>query len=236
MGLTGAGGALISIPLFMAFLNAPLKEATTLSLVVVLIGAALNLATSDAKPDHRTSFVLMVTSMIGSYLSLPLKENMPDLIVAMALIFIALYSVWSVWSKKSSSIEKNKSGILWTRAIITGALLGVLTTLTGLGGGVLLVPIFIKFFNKDYPAALSTSLLSILLVSAISLYLQRGMVTQSLNIIDGLALFIGVLIGALLLRWTSKRVELNRLNTFRKISFSVVAAYSIGSFALNALR
>ena len=43
MGLTGAGGALISIPLFLSLMNVSLKEATVLSLIAVMLGSLINL-------------------------------------------------------------------------------------------------------------------------------------------------------------------------------------------------
>ncbi len=236
MGLTGAGGALISIPLFISLIHTSLKDATSLSLTVVFIGASLSLATSLNRPDVKTSVALLLFSSIGSYLSLPLKRGIPEAGIAVALILIAAYSVYAVWSKKKTSTTSEEGRFLWGRTVIAGIGLGSLTTLTGLGGGVLLVPIFKKFFYKDYSSALSTSLLSIALVSLSSLVLQSETVFRTVDFNGAFGLFAGVLLGALSLRWISKKIEPKKLDIIRKVSFALVAAYSIGSFALNAIN
>src|SRR5690606_28602907 len=106
VGLTGAGGALISIPLFLLLLGATLKEATVLSLVAVIIGTSINLTGQLKRVDSKIAIPLSLAGIVANYGTSFLKPLTPDLVVAGLLILIAVYSLWSVWSIKEDSQSK----------------------------------------------------------------------------------------------------------------------------------
>jgi uncharacterized membrane protein YfcA len=57
MGLTGAGGALIAIPLFIQFMGMNLKEASIYSLIAVVVASLLNFVEQRKATQYRTGFV-----------------------------------------------------------------------------------------------------------------------------------------------------------------------------------
>ncbi|MCO4755441.1 MAG: sulfite exporter TauE/SafE family protein [Bacteriovoracaceae bacterium] len=234
MGLTGAGGALISIPLSMTLLDLTVKEATVLSLVVVVIGALLNLLANKEKPNIKLSGSFLLFGSLGSWASKSLKDMMPDLGVTIMLIIIALYSLWSIW-KRSKNGKSSQVDVKVYKTIITGVLLGVVTTLTGLGGGVLLVPILMSIFGFTYNKAVPTSLLAIILISTSSLILQWEKASAVVALSEVGYMAIGVLISAILLRILLKRISPDKTELTRKVVFSVITTYSIGSLISTSL-
>lgn len=235
MGLTGAGGALISIPLFLFLLGTTLKEATVLSLVAVVFGTSVNLIGQLAKVNKKIALSLSLSGIIANYGTLFLKPLTPDIVVAALLTVIALYSLWSVWGGRVNSVnEMSHRGVI-LKSLGAGALLGVLTTLTGLGGGVILVPILIKLFGRTYTEALPTSLATIFLISLSSFIFQSEMALQLITLIQLGYLGAGALIAFFLLKLLIIKLDNSKVDTIRRIVFSVVTVYSAASVIVKAM-
>lgn len=217
---------MISIPLFLTFLSLSLKEATVLSLVAVAFGTIVNLVGQLSKVNKQTAILLSLSGIIANYGSLFLKPLISDFVVAGLLTMIASYSLWSVWSSQISRPPKMKTEHIILKSVISGILLGVLTSLTGLGGGVILVPILIKFFGRSYSEALPTSLATILLISASSFIFQSQKAFQLISLIQLASLWAGTLVAFFLLKILMGRLETTKIDIIRKLVFSVITVYS----------
>jgi len=235
MGLTGAGGALISIPLFMNLLGATLKEATILSLVAVLFGTSANLIGSLNKVDWKIVLSFAFFGGLANFLSLGLKGITPDIVIAGMLSLIGLYSIVSVWQKKNDPDQMNEGKESFLKLFITGSALGLVTTLTGLGGGVLLVPVLIKFYGKNYNGALPTSLATIFLIS-LSSFLIQGKTGFTLITLKELGLIgSGALISFIVLKKGLTLLDTDKVILARKVVFTSVTVYSITSVMIKAI-
>lgn len=234
MGITGAGGAIISIPLFQLSMNATLKEATVLSLFTVLLGTGSNLLNRLSDVKWKLAFGLFFSGTIANFLTLPLKTLIPESIIAVLLVIIGLYSISSVWSsdfsKKESASETNLGIIL-----LVGLLLGLVTTLTGLGGGVLLIPLLLRVFKMNYEKAIPTSLASILLISLSSLILQLEIALSLIQGIEILYLGAGSLVALVTLRLILNFLSPTQLLKLRKIVFSLATLISLIIVIIKAL-
>lgn len=234
MGLTGAGGALISIPLFISFTNASLKEATVLSLFAVMLGTLVNLYGQKFKTDKKIAFGIVFFGAVANFVSLPLKALTSDLFIAILLALIAVFSIVSVWIKRiEQDTHVSRHQIL--KIAFTGILLGIITTLTGLGGGVILVPILIRGFGKKYEEALPTSLMTIFFISLISFLLQIQMGLSLITIPDLSLIAIGVVLAFFILRIVIRRLDQGKLEILRKLIFSAVTVYSVISVFMKSL-
>jgi uncharacterized membrane protein YfcA len=82
--------------------------------------------------------------------------------------------------------------------IITGIVVGTLSGLLGIGGGIILVPIFILAFDMKAQAAVATSLIALLLpVGALGVYqFWRTGIISSEHFKIGLTIAIGIFFGA----------------------------------------
>lgn len=233
MGLTGAGGALISIPLFINLTGASLKEATLLSLLAVLFGTSISLYKQFSKVSWKIVIGFSMAGLVANYLSLPLKIITPDFVIAMILLLIGGFSIYSVWKKKNYQSTDTRHFVL--KIILIGAFLGVLTTLTGLGGGVLLVPILLMFFGKSYEQALPTSLATIFIISLSSLVLQFESSGLILRPSDLTGIGIGAIISFLGLKLLLKHVHADKIDIIRRYTFTLVTVYAVGSVIVKTI-
>lgn len=235
MGLTGAGGAMISIPLFIGFLDTSLRDATVLSLVAVIFGTAVNLIGQISKINKKIAISMSSAGAMTNYISLPLKTETPEIVIASLLTGLGIYSIASVWSKniKPSSAEEEAHIIL--KALLAGSLLGLITTLTGLGGGVILIPILIKFFGKNYQDALPTSLATILLISLTSFILQSKVALSLISFIQLSLIAGGAILAFLMLQLFIKKMNEKRILQTRKFTFTIVTIYSIISVIIKVV-
>ncbi len=233
MGLTGAGGALISIPLFLGLMNVSLKEATVLSLIAVILGSIINLLGAKSQTDKKMVLIFVAFGALANYLTLPFKETLPNFIIALLLTVIALFSVWSLWKKESPKAHMPAKNH-WIKMITTGLFLGLITTLTGLGGGVLLIPILMSWFGKNYEEALPISLGTILFISLSSFFMQKKMVLELISPTEIGFIALGTLIAFFSLKFILKRTNPVSLLFLRKFLFTLVTIYSITSVMLKS--
>ena len=226
MGLTGAGGALVAIPLFMQFQNMTLKEASVFSLVAVVIASLSNFfyQRKDARLELAGIFIL--SSALGSFISHPYKNLLPDIAIAVTLALIALYSLYSIWTPSKKNDQSLSNINIW-KTISIGLLLGLLTTFTGLGGGVLMLPILIGIYKLEQKQAIATSLVVVGLSSLVSFFIQilKGADLPADQSIIGLIL--GILVTSYLIKLLSSKISEDKSEFLRKMIFTFVVALSL---------
>lgn len=227
MGLTGAGGALVAIPLFMHFLGMDLKEASVYSLIAVVLASLSNFYFQRKSANFKLAFLFILASTIGSLFSQPYKALLPDTGIALLLALIAVYSLYNVWvpSKHESSSKEEKLNL--SKTVIIGLILGVLTTFTGLGGGVLMLPVLLSMYKLPQKVAVATSLLVVGFSSLSSFVIQasRGM-NLKLDV-SFTALILGILITSYGLKWITSRIDSKKTDMIRKLVFTVVVVFSL---------
>jgi uncharacterized membrane protein YfcA len=214
LGLTGAGGSLVALPLFINLAHHSVREATVLSLIIVSLGAFLNLLFLKDSPRYKLSLLLLFFGTLSNYASSILKGSTPESIIVLLLICVGSYGLWGIWKKQPAVIGLSTERPLYFTAGI-GAILGVLTTLTGLGGGVLLVPILMKAYGFTYTRAMPTSLMTISLMSLSSLLLQIPELTRLIDLHAFILLSVGAATATITLkfvlpRFDKEKVELTR--------------------------
>lgn len=227
-GLTGAGGALVAIPLFMQFLGMTLKEASVYSLLAVIAATAINYLLQRKFAQNRLAIGVIFFSAVGSFLMTPWKLVVPDIAIATLLASVALYSLYNVWTHRSRKDQPSETQAinLWL-SIPTGLMVGALTTLTGLGGGVLLIPIFLRFYPFTDVEAVATSLLVITFSALLSLTAQLlGGFVIPFNL-GLLYLVVGILGAAIALKVVLPTLSLEKVSLARKIVFSFVVLLAI---------
>ena len=241
LGLTGAGGAILSVPLFIYLNGASLSEATLQSLLPVFAGAALGWLAQRSASQTRLALSLAAASALGSYLFTPLKPITPDWVIRGLFVALCSLSLASLWRPKKASTQDTPQpdptetmapSLLSTT--LAGVILGGLVTLTGLGGGVLLIPLLSGPFQLSLPAATATSLLTVSLSALSSLILQGMRHPLPLDARQALALFLGSVASALVTRELIRRVPEAKLNAIRKTLVSVVIVGSLAALFMKA--
>lgn len=227
MGLTGAGGALVAIPLFMHFLDVSLKNATILSLIAVILGTSFNLAGRIKRVNLKTVLPLSILGMFSNYISLPLKSVTPDIVIAVLLTILGFYSIWSVWKNGDQKEQTKEISGKFLKLTLVGIFLGIITTITGLGGGVILVPLLITFFGLSYDEALPTSLATVFTISLTSFGLQSGQVIKVISPGEITLIALGTLISVFMLNFLKNKINPLKLLQIRRIVFTLVTVYSV---------
>lgn len=223
MGLTGAGGALIAIPLFIQFLGMGLKEASIYSLTAVVLASLINFFTQRKATQYRAGILIVAFSAIGSFIAAPYKELLPTFYVAIILALVSTYALYSVWVpvKESPEVDTiSQSNIVLS--VIVGLLLGVLTTFTGLGGGVLMLPIFSAFYRFSHPQSVATSLFAVGLSSLASFFVQIHHGTNFDLDVDIILLVIGIIFSVFFLKKLIRTLSLKMVMRARQIVFTLV--------------
>lgn len=187
-GLFGVGGGFILIPL-LSLLGTPLHAAVGASLIYVFFtsisGALRHLTQGTA--DWQLALPLMAssaaTSVAGSAVSVGVAEEVLGFafvaVTGGALVLFNSRVVppaprggagrrgrWWIARRQTAGDRTYEYAFHIAAAAATGALLGLVTGLLGIGGGFLLVPMLVALLRIPLPIAIGSSLLSILAAAA----------------------------------------------------------------------
>jgi uncharacterized membrane protein YfcA len=109
------------------------------------------------------------------------------------------------------------------------------TTLTGLGGGVLLMPLLMSFYGKSYQQAMPLSLASIFFISLSSLLFQIKSLSQNITTTEILMLSIGAIIAFFVLEKLVKSLNEVQINLLRKTTFTLLTAGAVTKIILHVI-
>jgi len=233
LAITGSGGALLAIPLFMAFLGFSLKVGTFYSLMVVAIASIIGVVANLKIVQYRYALLMSLGSLIGSFIFKDIKQHISDQIIIILLYLVCLYSLFLIWRKnKSEQAETVGHASAWM-LILVGLLLGILTTLTGLGGGVLLLPLFIKGFHLQEHKAVATSLMTIFFSSGISFLVQLSTVAQTPGASEILLMIVGVSLAVFPVKFVINRLHEDKIFLIRRTVYSSIVIYTLASLAFR---
>jgi uncharacterized membrane protein YfcA len=143
------------------------------------------------------------------------------------LAMISLFALYKVWvpSPRVAGDKMIMPSIFITLSI--GLVLGALTTLTGLGGGVLMMPIFLSLYSMNSQRAVATSVVAVGLSSFFSMLIQVQIgfkIPFDQNLVF---LILGIFISATLLAWLTKKISAKTLDLTRKVLFTLVVVIAL---------
>jgi uncharacterized membrane protein YfcA len=222
MGLTGAGGGILSAPLLVFFLGMPIVEAAPIALCAVAlassIGAILGLKNKILR--YKAAIFMATFGLLLSPLGLWLAPKIPNAPLQILFSLILLYVGTRLFiqahheikgipeaSRKPPPCLMNPSigKLQWTlpcaRALlIAGSLAGFLSGLLGVGGGFIIVPALKRFTDLPVKSIVATSLGVLAIVTGGGAIFSS--ITGNLNIIVAapfaFAALGGLLVGMLL--------------------------------------
>ena len=189
LAFTGAGGAIIAVPLLIFGLHLAIAEAAPVALLAVSLSAAIGalLALKLGKVRYRAAgfiaFSGILTAPIGIWAAQKLPNTPLALLFAVVLAYVAVRIFRQSMTDAPAKAEELCSvtapcqldtaigRLIWTepcaRALaISGTFAGLLSGLLGVGGGFVVVPALRKATNLPMQSILATSLAVIALISA----------------------------------------------------------------------
>lgn len=192
LGLIGAGGSILTVPILVYFFAIPPLTATAYSLLVVGSTALMGAIFYHAKKlvDIKSAIIFAIPATSAVFLTrLFIIPNLPHEIFAIPkeifimLFFATLMLLAAFFMLRPIKIDKEnnkKSEIYHTIILIIGsASIGVLTGTVGAGGGFLIIPTLLLLFNLSMKKAIGTSLSIIAINSLIGF---RGDIISGIEI------------------------------------------------------
>jgi uncharacterized membrane protein YfcA len=188
LGLTGAGGAILAIPLLVFGLQLLVAEAAPIALFAVSISAAIGalLALKQGKVRYRAAGFIALTGALAAPVGIYIARKIPD--AALSLLFAAVLGYVAIRMLRQPGPRSAEAGaellpatpcqlddfsgrLIWdvhcARSLaLSGIAAGFLSGLLGVGGGFIIVPALQKATRLSMRTIVSTSLAVIALVSA----------------------------------------------------------------------
>ena len=222
LGLFGAGGGMLTVPLLMYGAGMPLKQAIASSVWIVacvsLVAAFHQRAWRVIQPALLIFFSIggIVGGIGGAWLGTWIDPTLQQALFGILLLVVA---VWA-WRARLHDAPLPTGTCHCMAALLVGTGLGVLTGLLGVGGGFLMVPALIALGVSHFPTAVAHSLLLITVNATASGITYMGQVPSSPEtmIIVGSLAAAGSLIGSRLL----KRIPMMPLQRAFSIGLAVL--------------
>lgn len=162
LGLLGAGGSILMVPALVYLLGQTPQVAVTTSLAVVgansLMGA--NFHRIQGTLNWRVALVFGWVGMLTAFLASGFSKLIPPtmLLIAFAVLMLIIGSFLLVRKEVQSTVEHERP--LWV-TLVSGAVVGTLTGVLGVGGGFLIVPALVVLVGLPMQMAVGTSLVII---------------------------------------------------------------------------
>ncbi len=204
-GAFGVGGGILLVPFLVLVRKVPQKQAQATSLVLVAMAAAAGTVryALTGEVAWLPSAIIIVGGLGGAWLGTNLVQRSPSgLLQALfggILMIAGIRMLWADGSAADSTAALPELTLGLTAGYIAAGLgMGLLSSLFGVGGGILLIPILVAGFGYGQHLAAGTSLAVMVptaLVGAIRLT-RPGFTQWREGSRFGLGAIIGALIGA----------------------------------------
>jgi uncharacterized membrane protein YfcA len=233
--LIGAGGGFILVPLLILFYpELPPETITAISIAVVAVNAisgSLAYARSG-RIDYKAGVVFAFYTIPGSILGVLTVQYIPqkifNIIFGLLLLALSGYLFYKNSSVASNTTIHNKKGAGWKHHTLTdkqgetysysynqrhgifiSILVGYLSPLLGIGGGIIHVPALVNWLQFPIYVATATShfILAVMATVSVIVHIIQGNYDHPLIVKMILFLALGVVPGAQLGAYLSHRIK-----------------------------
>ncbi len=221
LALSGAGGAIIAVPLLIFGMHLAIAEAAPIALLAVCLSATIGalLALMQKGMRYRAAGFIATIGAIAAPSGILLAQKIPNAPLTLLFSMILAYVAFDMFRQSRRSKEEIESSestsfakpclldlpegrLVWTwpcvRALaLSGFLAGFLSGLLGVGGGFVVVPALKKVTNLQMQSIFATSLAVIALISAIGVISATlmGVMNWSIAIPFSGGAMVGMLLG-----------------------------------------
>jgi uncharacterized membrane protein YfcA len=218
--LLGVGGGFLMVPLLAVWTRTEQHRITGTSLAAVipiaLVGATVYyIGRGGPQIDGPVAFFLVLGSaggaFVGARASPRISERALKMIVAGLLAVVGVKELYDVLLGGAPVLPAAAGGQDVTRYLLlalTGLVIGILSGLTGVGGGIFMVPAMVVGFGIGERIAQGTSLVAILptaVVGAVTHYRHGNVDVRSAGWIAALGVPTAIA-GAILAQWLPERL------------------------------
>ncbi|WP_328726161.1 sulfite exporter TauE/SafE family protein [Streptomyces sp. NBC_00259] len=232
LGALGGGGSVLAVPALIYLLGFTPAAATTASLIIVT-ATSLTALYAHARTGNvrwKAGALFAAAGLLPAAAAGAAASRLPQPVLTAAFAAIAALAAVNMLRPGDAATGSAASGTRPAKAAGTGAGLGALTGLLGVGGGFLAVPALVTVLAFEMQAAVGTSLLVISANSLASLA-TRGSTTVGID-----WAVIGPFTGAAILgAWDGKRLAAKVTGTLLQRTFAVVLLAVAAFMLIDAL-
>ncbi len=178
MGITGAGGGILSVPLLVMGIGLPLQQASPIALMAIsaaaMLAAFIGLYRKNLR--YRAAALMACAGLAGSPLGLLIAARLPSAplqaLFGGVLVWVAVRGLRKETVESADNNTENAppcrldptvGRLVWTnpcaRALAgSGLLAGFMAGLLGVGGGFVLIPALQRYTDLDASSIVATSL------------------------------------------------------------------------------
>jgi hypothetical protein len=249
LGLTGAGGAILSVPALVFSLGWSMQQAAPVALVAVAIGAGIGAAEGlrHGLVRYKAALLMATIGALFTPLGIGLAQALPQtwlmVLFAMVMLLSAARQIYHKSGHGDEAMAPRKAGWInpetgrfhwnWATAVLLssiGAITGFLAGLLGVGGAFVMVPLLQRFTNVSMHGVVATALMVTALVSTsavASALLHGAVLPPAVTATFATAIAIGMVGGRLLSRRVSGRQV--------QLGFAAILVMVAGSLLAKAL-
>jgi uncharacterized membrane protein YfcA len=246
MGLTGAGGGILSVPLLVFFLHLPMAEASPVALCAISLAASVGaiIGLKHKVLRYKAAIFMSIFGLIMSPIGIWSASKIPNaplqFLFGLVLIYVSIRLFIRAYQSIQGTLpiaitpppcrlDLSISKLIWTvpcaRSLMyAGITAGYLSGLLGVGGGFVLVPCLKKFTDLPMKAIVATSLGVLAIVSTGGAFVS--LVSGNLNIIIAVPFALGALLGLIFGKHLESRMSGTRVQQVFSI-FAFMAALNL---------
>ena len=185
-GLLGVGGGFLMVPLQVLWARTPHRRASGSSLaaivpIAIVAAAVYYFGSRSPQLDLTAALVVMIGSSAGAITGSLLARRTPEHALKLVLVAVLLVgafkelhdAVLGAGQAAQGGAPTAFSAAGYIELALTGAVIGAVSGLTGVGGGILMVPALVLLFGLGQRVAQGTSLLAILPTAAFGAIVHR---------------------------------------------------------------
>lgn len=239
MGLTGAGGGILAVPLLLAFMHLSFAEAVPIAMLATAvaagIGAILGLRAGQVR--YRAAIVMaaagMLVAPVGICLSQRLDHTILAILFAVILLLVACRTICGRNPELPGKdlqelpclVDSHTGRFIWSGRCslslgFAGTLAGLLSGLIGVGGGFVLVPALQRLSVLSMASVMSTALAVVFLVSmtVVAGHVALGQVSWHMALPFAVSAGAGIVCG----RLVASKLKLRQL----QIGFAALTVFA----------
>lgn len=240
LGALGGGGSILTVPALVYAVGEPARAATTASLVIVGVSAAVAVL-AQARAGHvrwRAGLALGAAGVAASFAGTAANGAVPGNVLLTCFAALMVVAAVAMLSRRGDSepgpeepaaVAHTRRAVV-TRIVVVGVVVGFLTGFLGVGGGFIVVPALVLLLRYPMGEAVGTSLLVITLNSAVGLLARAGSAAFHWSVI--VPFTVTAVLGSLAGHAGARRVSGERLTRAFAGLLLAVAAYVLARVAL----
>ncbi|MFE2263252.1 sulfite exporter TauE/SafE family protein [Streptomyces griseosporeus] len=228
LGALGGGGSVLAVPALIYLLGFTPAAATTASLIIVTATSLTALYAHARTGDVRwkAGALFAAAGFLPAAAAGTAASRLPQPVLTAAFAAVAALAAVTMLRPGRAATRPAAGEARPAKAAGTGAGLGALTGLLGVGGGFLAVPALVTVLAFEMQAAVGTSLL-VISANALASLATRGATTAGVD-----WAVIGPFTGAAILgAWDGKRLAAKVSGTLLQRTFAV-ALLAVAAFML----